>query len=179
MSVKGQRGWRTLHDSVAKILLIMIFSQVAPAQAKPLKSHDHMCERLAILTTIDPLLAIERETAPAADFKAILGQALSTSSAIREAEARNLEAVAGRNLARAERLSTGHISVSSFRTLSHAFSNDPQNIIERLRARQRTDATIALTQPLIDFGVSGVLRPRARGAGVRRSGTRSDRLRDW
>ncbi len=92
--------------------------------------------------------------ATAAEFEAVLRAAMESNPLIREAQARNLEAVAGRNLARAGQLPSGDLSVSSFRTLSRAFSNDPQNIIERSRARQRTDATITLTQPLFDFGAS-------------------------
>lgn len=109
---------------------------------------------LAIDMDSDPVLAIERDAAALVDFRSIMRAALETSPAIAEAEARNLEAIAGRNVARAGQLPSGELGISSFRTLSRAFSNDPQNIIERSRARQRTDATITLTQPLIDFGAS-------------------------
>ena len=156
LSGVGQRRLPGLRASATKILFILISIQVglSQAQAQILQLPTPVGDPLAFAMDSDPLLAIERETAAAADFKALIEQALATSPAIREAEARNLEAVAGRNLARAEQLPSGDLSVSSFRTLSRAFSNDPQNIIERSRARQRTDATIALTQPLIDFGAS-------------------------
>lgn len=127
------------------------FSQ---AQAQLLQLPAPVRDPLAMEMDSDSLIAIESETAEAAEFKALLKQALAANHAIREADARNLEAVAGRNLARAGQLPAGDLSVSSFRTLSRAFSNDPQNIVERARARQRTDATISLTQPLFDFGAS-------------------------
>jgi len=46
------------------------------------------------------------------------------------------------------------VNVTSYRVIARDFSNDPNNIIERSRASQRTDATLQITQPLLDFGSS-------------------------
>jgi len=126
----------------------------------------------------DPLLAIEREVTPTDEFRALLERAIEANPSIREAEARNLEAIAERNVARAGQLPAGDLSVSSFRTLSREFSNDPQNIIERSRAGQRTDATINLTQPLFDFGASSgriaAAQQRVAGSEARFAATAQD-----
>ncbi|GAA0649653.1 hypothetical protein GCM10009424_27920 [Sphingomonas ursincola] len=126
-----------------------------PACAQPTALPIPESDPLAIDMDSDPLLALERQDGGLAAFKQRLQEAATESPAIAEAEARNLEAVAGRRLAKTGQLPAGELSISSFRTLSREFSNDPQNIIERSRARQRTDALISLTQPLIDFGASG------------------------
>lgn len=145
-----------MRASAASTVLIVLLLQgaIAPVRAQPMMPPAPASDPLAMDMDADPLLAIERQATPPADFRALLEQAIAANPSIREAEARNLEAVAGRNVARAGQLPAGELSVSSFRTLSRAFSNDPQNIIERSRARQRTDATISLTQPLFDFGAS-------------------------
>lgn len=164
----------------ASTLLLVLLAEgaVAPARAQPMTLPAPVSDPLAMDLDADPLLAIEREVAASADFRALLTRALEASPSIREAEARNLEAIAGRNVARSAQLPAGDLSVSSFRTLSRAFSNDPQNIIERSRARQRTDATISLTQPLFDFGASAdriaAAQQRVMGSEARFSATAED-----
>lgn len=145
-----------MRASAAFTLLLALLLQgtLVPVRAQPLALPAPVADPLAMDLDTDPLLAIEREVAATADFHALLERALEANPSIREAEARNLEAIAGRNVARAGQLPSGDLSVSSFRTLAREFSNDPQNIIERSRARQRTDATISLNQPLFDFGAS-------------------------
>jgi adhesin transport system outer membrane protein len=135
--------------------LIVLVSAGQSAHAQPAGLPLPAPDPLAIDMDADPLLAIERQDGGLELFRQRLQSAAQASPAIAEAEARNLEAVAGRRLAKSGQLPAGELSISSFRTLSREFSNDPQNIIERSRARQRTDALISLTQPLVDFGASG------------------------
>lgn len=125
-----------------------------PGCAQPTALPPPEPDPLTIDLDADPVMALERQDGGLALFRQRLEAAAEDSPAIAEAEARNLEAVAGRRLARAGQLPTGEASVTSFRTLARDFSNDPQNIIERSRPTRRTDALISLTQPLIDFGAS-------------------------
>ena len=53
--------------------------------------------------------------------------------------------------------------------ISRNFSNDPFNIIERSRPRQRTDALLSVQQTLFDFGASA-RRITAAGARLRAAG---------
>ncbi|WP_156139628.1 TolC family protein [Sphingomonas sp. 35-24ZXX] len=160
------------------LLVLLVHAGMSSARAQPVSLPAPVSDPLAMDLDTDPLLAIEREVAEKTAFRALLAQALEANPSIREAEARNLEAVAGRNVARSGQLPAGELSVSSFRTLSREFSNDPQNIIERSRARQRTDATISLAQPLFDFGASAdriaAAQQRVAGSEARFAATAED-----
>lgn len=160
------------------LLVLLVSAGLASARAQTMSLPAPVSDPLAMDLDTDPLLAIEREVAAPAEFRALLEQALEANPSLREAEARNLEAVAGRNVARSGQLPAGELSVSSFRTLSREFSNDPQNIIERSRARQRTDATISLAQPLFDFGASAdriaAAQQRVAGSEARFAATAED-----
>lgn len=103
----------------------------------------------------DPILNIGQSRADVATMRALVALAVSRHPAIAEAQATKDEADAARAESLAQQLPSIDISISNFQTLSRAFSNDPQNIIERSRSRQRTDATLSVTQPLFDFGATG------------------------
>lgn len=149
----GSRSLR-IAETLRMLGAVSLLTTNSVLCAQPSVSQTAKSDVLAIDSDNDPLLRIERETTSRAEFENILHRMIESSPAIAEAEARNLEALAGRNIAWAGRLPAGELAISNFRTLSRAFSNDPQNIIERSRPRQRTDATISLTQPLFDFGAS-------------------------
>jgi outer membrane protein, adhesin transport system len=128
---------------------------------------------LAIDMDSDPLLSVERDFDDDTRFQALLAAAFERSPAIGEAEARVDEAVAGKAVARAAQLPSGDVSYTSARTLARAFSNDPNNIIERSRRRQRTDAVASLQQPLFDFG-AGAARTSAARARITAADARVD-----
>jgi outer membrane protein, adhesin transport system len=119
---------------------------------------------LSIDSANDPILAIAKSSAPLETLRALVATAISHHPAIAEAVASRDEADAGRAEALAQRFGSVDLSISNFQTLSRAFSNDPQNIIERSRARTRTDATLTITQPVFDFGAqrNRILSARAR-----------------
>ncbi len=102
----------------------------------------------------DPILSLSQGKAAASGLRDIVGLAVARHPAMGEAIAGAEEASAARAEASAQRFATVDLSVSSFQTLSRAFSNDPQNINERSRARQRTDATLNISQPVFDFGAT-------------------------
>jgi adhesin transport system outer membrane protein len=147
----------------------MLAQSVPPKAALPRPSGDPM----AIDLDSDPIIAVERETAAVETFQSLMTAALERHPAISEAKAGADEADAARNLARAAQLPSGDVSFGSTRTLARDFSNDPDNIIERSRRRQRTDAIASLQQPLFDFG-AGALRTSAAKARINAAAARVD-----
>ena len=161
-----------IETSLATALIVAaLMAQAAPVPmvALPLPSGDPM----AIDLDNDPLIAIERETAPQAAFEALMTQAIDRHPAISEAKAGVDEADAARDLARAAQLPSGDVTFSSARTLARDFSNDPNNIIERSRRAQRTDALATIQQPLFDFG-AGAQRSAAAKARITAAAARVD-----
>lgn len=122
----------------------------------------------------DPILALAREETNPVAFRTLIGAAVRRHPATGEASATEDEAVAGVQQAEEALLPSVDVSVTSYRVLSRAFSNDPQNIIERSRPIQRTDATLTVTQTLYDFGASeariAAAGARLRGAGAELEG---------
>lgn len=148
---------------------LMVQAAPVPSVTLPLPSGDPM----AIDLDSDPLIAIEREITPRADFDGLMSQAIERHPAISEAKAGLDEADAARDLARAAQLPSGDVSFSSARTLARDFSNDPNNIIERSRRVQRTDAIATIQQPLFDFG-AGAQRSAAAKARIIAAAARVD-----
>lgn len=149
---------------------LALLAQALPAQTGlPVPSGDPM----AIDLDNDPLIAIERDTAPTDQFRSLVATAIERHPAISEARAGADEAEAARDVARAAQLPSGDVSISSARTLARDFSNDPNNIIERSRRRQRTDTIASIQQPLFDFG-AGALRTSAAKARIAAAAARVD-----
>lgn len=113
----------------------------------------------------DPVLQLARASSPAADFHQAIGAAVARNPAIEEAEAQRDKADAARDEARARQLPVADLGVSSYRVISRAVANDPDNALEHLRPHSRTDATIRTQQPVIDFGAS---QNRVRASDARR-----------
>ena len=103
----------------------------------------------------DPILALAREQAPIATFRQAVRTAIASNPSLDEAAAQVDEAAAIKGEARARALPVADLSISTFQVISRGFSNDPRNILERSRPRERTDGLARIQQPLIDFGASG------------------------
>jgi adhesin transport system outer membrane protein len=67
--------------------------------------------------------------------------------------------------------------LTSYRVISREFSNDPQNIIERSRPDQRTDALLSIQQTVYDFG-AGERRVQAAGARLRAAALEAEATSD-
>ena len=125
----------------------------------------------------DPVLRLARSSTDPALFRRAIADAVRHNPALDEATAQVEEADAVRAEARARRLPTADISLSSFKILSRAFSNDPGNVLERSRPDGRTDGLIRVQQPVVDWGSSlnriraGEARLEAARAGVEDTGT--------
>jgi len=125
----------------------------------------------------DPVLRLARSTIDPVPFRAAIAAAVRRNPALDESLALVEEADAVRDEAKARRLPTADLSVSSFQILGRAFSNDPGNVLERSRPRARTDGLIRIQQSVIDWGSSlsrvraGKARLEAARAAVEDTGT--------
>ncbi len=109
---------------------------------------------LRIDPVTDPVLRLARSSIDPVRFRAAIAEAVRRNPALDESLALVEEADAVRDEAKARRLPTADVSVSSFQILSRAFSNDPGNVLERSRPRGRTDGLIRVQQPVVDWGSS-------------------------
>lgn len=109
---------------------------------------------LAIDPAKDPVIQLARSQASPPAFRAAIASAVERNPGRGEAEASALEARALRAEAVQQALPSVDATITNFQTLARDFSNDPQNIVERSRARERTDALLSVQQPIIDFGAS-------------------------
>ncbi|WP_245844004.1 TolC family protein [Sphingomonas spermidinifaciens] len=120
----------------------------------------------------DPILAIARDAGDRVAFDRAIQAAVDRHPAVEEAEARRDEARASRNEARTLELPVVDMSMSYFNVLTRQFSNDPQNVLERSRPRERTDQILRVQWPVFDFGTAkarigaGNQRLRAATAGI-------------
>lgn len=123
----------------------------------------------------DPILSLARSATALPVFRQAIGAAVARNPALDESIAQADEAEGARNEARARQYPTLDLGVTSYRVISREFSNDPLNLLERQRPRNRTDATARVQQPLMDFGASdyriraGNARLEAAIAGVEES----------
>jgi outer membrane protein, adhesin transport system len=117
----------------------------------------------------DPVLRLRHAQASFEPFRAAIAHAVENHPGTLEAAAGEDEALGALEEARAGELPTIDLSVTSYRVLSRDFSDDPFNIIERSRPRQRTDAILNVTQTLFDFGATQ-RRILAAGARLRAAG---------
>jgi adhesin transport system outer membrane protein len=126
---------------------------------------------LAIDFSQDPILALGRQSSNAAEFRAVIAAALRRHPALGESMATQEEAEALVDQARAAQRPSLDVGLNSYHVIARGFSNDPDNIVERSRARQRTDLTVQLQQNLFDFGAT---TSRVRAAGARLRAARAD-----
>lgn len=109
---------------------------------------------LALDPKADPILRLAIASADPAAFREAIRSVVVRNPAAAEADARSDEARASRDEARAAQFPIIDLSLSHFRVIDRAFSNDPQNVLERSRPAKRTDGLIRVQQPLIDFGTA-------------------------
>jgi adhesin transport system outer membrane protein len=109
---------------------------------------------MALDPKADPILRLAIASADPAVFRGAIRSVVTRNPSAAEAEARGDEALAVRNEARASQYPIIDLSLSHFRVIDRAFSNDPQNVLERSRPSDRTDALVRAQQPIIDFGTS-------------------------
>jgi adhesin transport system outer membrane protein len=150
------------------LLVVLAGSANAQMQAQPMPNAIGLAASTPrpfdIDFSTDPVLSLSLRATDRASFAAMLAGALQRAPALAEASAAKAGAKAGLRQARAGYLPTVDLSFSRERSLSRSISNDPLNVIERLRGRERTDAIASVSQTLIDFGANAA---RVRGAKAR------------
>ena len=114
----------------------------------------------------DPVLRLSRTQVSPEFFRALIDGAVERHPATQEATATTAEAGSVVAEAQERRLPSIDMSVSSYKVIARKFSNDPNNIIERSRPSERTDATLSVSQTIFDFG-AGADRVLAAGARLR------------
>ena len=117
----------------------------------------------------DPVLRLRHVETRFEPFRAAIASAVENHPGTLEAAANEDEALGALEEARQGQLPTVDLNITSYRVLSRDFSQDPFNIIERSRPRQRTDATLSVSQTIWDFGATQ-RRIRAAGARLRAAG---------
>ena len=114
----------------------------------------------------DPILRLSESAIPAEEFRQIVAAAVERHPARLEAIAGGEEAEAAVTEAREGLFPSGDLTVDSYKSVFREFSNDPDNIIERSRPEQRTDALLNIRQTVLDFGATSK-RIAAAGARLR------------
>jgi len=126
---------------------------------------------LTIDFAADPVLALARGEAPRGDFREAVAAAVTRNPSTAEFAATEDEAQAALRQVNEQRQPSVDLTLSTYRVIARDFSNDPQNIVERSRATNRTDAIAVVQQTLFDFGAGG---NRALAAGARLRATGAD-----
>lgn len=133
---------------------------------------------LAIEAAGDPILALARGSVSAAEFIALVQQAVERHPQIDEAVAGISEAEAGHDEARAGLYPRVDLAINSQRTIARDFDGDERDtFIERSRPRGRIDITGSAEQTLFDFGATGA-RITAAGARLRAASLRAEEAAD-
>lgn len=110
----------------------------------------------------DPVLALSRNEADEAGFHEAIAAAVRANPATTQSLALKDEAAAGVAEAREYLGPTVDLSLQAYRVIARDFDeSDPDNLVERSRPLQRTDAILQAEQRLIDFGAN---RARVRRA---------------
>ena len=114
----------------------------------------------------DPILRLARGQAPADRFRALVDAAVLHHPGTLEAEANTAEARSVVSEANERRLPSIDLLVSSNHSISRRFGALTEDVIERSQPRDRTDATLTISQTLYDSG-AGADRVSAAGARLR------------
>jgi adhesin transport system outer membrane protein len=109
---------------------------------------------LNVDTEDDPILNFSVDETSVQLFRRTISDAIKWSPNLDEAKAQVDEAAGAQGEAEARVLPVADLSLSTFQIVDRAFSNDPNNVLERSRPSHRTDGLIRVQQPLIDFGSS-------------------------
>lgn len=171
---------------LARPLIVPVYQPSGPVEPPPRESPLSVTgpgglpaperDPLRVDAATDPILGLARASTSSRVFHEAIGAAVMRNAALDEAAAQADEAEGVRNEARARQYPTLDLGITSYKVLSREFSNDPLNLLERQRPRNRTDATVRVQQPLLDFGASdgriraGNARLEAAIAGVEESG---------
>ncbi len=163
------KSLRALSCALAFSASAAALCQPAAPPAPPPTLPPPSTDPLQIDLSADPILRLARGQAPADEFRALVDAAVEHHPGTLEAEANTAEARSVVSEANERRLPSIDLLVSSNHSLSRRFGDLTENIIERSQPRDRTDATLTVSQTLYDFG-AGADRVSAAGARLRAAG---------
>jgi adhesin transport system outer membrane protein len=143
-----------LFKALVCALPLVAGEAAAVAQTRPPALPSPTNDPLRIDPATDPILSLARSQASPEEFRTIVATAVERHPGTQEARAGSAEAEAVVSEAAERRLPSIDLNVSSYRVIAREFSNDPNNIIERSRPNQRTDAQLSVQQTIFDFGAS-------------------------
>ncbi|MDB5672132.1 MAG: TolC family protein [Alphaproteobacteria bacterium] len=146
---------RNIARALSLALPLSLYATGALAQSAPPSLPAPSSDPLQIDISKDPILLLAREEAPRQLFNATIAAAVEHHPATQEAIALTAQAGSVIDEAIERRMPSVDVNVTSYRVIARDFSNDPNNIIERSRASQRTDASLQINQNILDFGASG------------------------
>jgi outer membrane protein, adhesin transport system len=109
---------------------------------------------LAVSTSGDPILAIADRLADEAAFHDVIAEALRVSPNLAEGRADGAAALATKRAAQSAQFPRIDLTISGNKAIAREYSNDPDNVLERLRGGGRVDASANIEQVLLDFGAS-------------------------
>ena len=150
----------------AAACLLAAAAGLAAAQQAPQSLPGPNADPLRVDRARDPILQLAASRAPFEQFRETIAAAVARHPARLEQEATTDEARAVLAEARQRQRPSADATVTSYRVIAREFSNDPENIIERSRPEQRTDALLSVSQTIFDFG-AGDRRVAAAGARLR------------
>ncbi|HEX8263551.1 MAG TPA: TolC family protein, partial [Allosphingosinicella sp.] len=150
---------------------------LSPRSPRPAVLPPPSTDPLSIDPGQDPILQLARSQASPEAFRSVVATAVERHPATQEARATSAEAEAVVDEAKERRLPSIDLSVSSYKVISRDFSNDPQNILERSRPANRTDAILNVQQTVFDFG-AGSERLLAAGARLRAAAAEAEASAD-
>lgn len=150
---------------------------LALAQPAPRSLPGPSADPLRVDRATDPILQLGASRASFEEFRQVIAATVARHPARAEQEAVADEARAVLAEARQRQRPSADASITSYRVISREFSNDPENIIERSRPDQRTDALLSVQQTVFDFG-AGDSRVRAAGARLRAAALESEATSD-
>lgn len=160
--------WRNVA-AIMVVFGIVLVCDVAPLSAQELP--DPSGKPLQLDKSLDPILGLKQSSGDRKIFRSAITAAVLRHPQLLEANALKEVAEASFDEAVERRLPSIDFNVSSYRTISREFSNDPENIIERSRPSQRTDAILSVSAPVIDFGAGAA---RVAAATARIVGAKAD-----
>ena len=163
--------------SASALVLGALAPQIALAQQTPGALPAPSRDPLRVDPATDPILQLGASRASFSEFREVIAATVARHPARAEQEAMTDEARAVLQEARERRRPSADVTVTSYRVIAREFSNDPQNIIERSRPEQRTDALLSVTQNVFDFGASDN-RVRAAGARLRAAALEAEATSD-
>ena len=132
------------------------FAQTAqPASSTPSTLPAPGSDPMRIDPAADPILRLARSQASREAFRSVVAAAVNKHPGTREYQALTEEARQVVAEAHERQLPTVDINIQSYRVLSRACSDDPNNNLESSRAPQRTDALVSVSQTLFDWGAGG------------------------